>query len=362
MRKLIIACLWISSTAVLAEEQITLSTAQINNLGVKIGSLTAVKSVPLMDAPAKVSIPPANEYLVSTSHAGLVNQIYVSIGDEVVKGQVLAMVRSPELLALQQRHLKSVNDLRVAKTKFTRDGKLYKEGVIADRRWLETKANYQVFKSHFNETRQLLEITGISQSDIKALEKTHKMSSQLKIAAPISGVVLNRMVTAGERVDALVPLFRVANLEKLWLDISIPQQRIGQVHEGDTVLLDGTEIVAKIFLLSKSVNEENQTVLVRADVETGKDSLRLGQTFSVKIRQTSEHPMFKVPNAALAQFKGKSYLFVRNNKGFAVKPVQVLGREEQKSIIAGDINANNKIAIRGAVALKANFLRLGSDE
>lgn len=134
------------------------------------------------------------------------------------------------------------------------------------------------------------------------------------------------------------------------------------MHIGDTVLLDGTETVAKIFLLSKSVNEKNQTVLVRADVEAGKDSIRLGQTINVKIRQTSEYPMFKVPNAALAQFKGKSYLFVRNNKGFAVKPVQVLGREEQKSIIAGDIQANNEIAIRGAVALKANFLGLGSDE
>lgn len=362
MKKVMIAFIWLTSTAVFANEQINLSTTQLYNLGVKLGKPNAIKSVPLMDAPAKVSIPPANEFLVSTSQAGLVNRINVSIGDEVKKGQVLASIRSPELLALQRHHLKSINDLSLARTEYIRDKKLFKDGVIADRRWLQTKANYQVFNSHFNETRQLLEISGIAQSDINTLEKTHKMFSQLKIESPISGVVLQRMITAGERVDALAPLFRVANLEKLWLDISIPQQRIDHVHVGDAVLVDGMDISAKVFLLGQNVDEANQTVLVRAVVETGKDAIRLGQTISARISQTSEYPMFKVSNSALAKFKGKSYIFVRNKKGFAVKLVQVLGRQEQESIIAGDIQADSEIAIRGAVALKANFLGLGDDE
>lgn len=362
MKILIIACLIISSASIFADEQITLSTAQLDNLGIKLGKPTAIKSVPLMNAPAKVSIPPANEYLVSTSHAGLVNQILVSIGDEVEKGHVLAMIRSPDILALQQQYLKAINDLKLAKTDYIRDGKLYKEGVIADRRWLKTKANYQVFKSQFNETQQLLEISGISQGDIKALEKTHKMSSQLNIIAPISGVILQRMIVAGERVDALAPLFRIANLEKLWLDINVPQQRINQVHKGDTVLLEGTGTTAEVFLLGKNVDVENQTVLVRAVVKTGQDLIRLGQSVSVKISQISDHSIFKVPNSALAQLKGKSYIFVRNQQGFVVKPVQILGKEQQKSIIKGEIQADKEIAIRGAVALKANLLGLGDDE
>lgn len=362
MRTIEIVILSLIFSTALAAEQINLSTTQLYNLGVKLGAPTGINSVPLMDAPAKVSIPPANEYLVSTSQAGLVSQINVSIGDEVQKGQVIATIRSPELLTLQRHHLKSINDLSLARSEFVREQKLYKEGVIADRRWLQTKANYQVFKSHFNETRQLLEISGITRSDIDALEKTHKMSSELKIVAPISGVILQRMITAGERVGALVPLFRVANLQKLWLDISIPQQRIDHVHLADTVLIDATDIKASVFLLGKSVDEGNQTVLVRAVVETGKDALRLGQTLNVRISQTSEHPMFKVPNSALAQSKGKNYLFIRNAEGFTVQPVQVLGREEQESIITGEIKATDEIATRGAVALKANFLGLGDDE
>jgi len=359
---LMIVFLWLNSFCLFADEQITLSATQLYNLGVKMGPLSAIKSVPLMDAPAKVSIPPANEYLVSTSYTGLVKQIYVAVGDEVKKGQLLAVIGSPELLALQRHHLKSVHDLRLARTEFVRDKKLFKEGVIADRRWLQTKASYHVFKSHLHETRQLLEIAGIATEDINVLEKTLQMSSQLKLVAPISGVILQRMITAGERVDALTPLFRITNLEKLWLDISIPQQRINHVHIGDKVLLGGGNTTARVFLLGKNVNEENQTILVRAEVETGKDLVRLGQTLSVKISQTSEFPMFKVPNSALAQVQGKSYLFIRNEQGFKVQPIQILGREEQETIITGAIQENIEIAIRGAVALKANYLGLGDEE
>ncbi len=362
MRILIIALLSISSFSIFAIEQITLTQNQIDNLDIKLGTPKTIKSVPILGAPAKVSIPPANNYIVSTSQAGLVNRINVSIGENVKKVQVLASIKSPELLALQRHHMKSIHDLRLAKTDYIRDQKLYKEGVIADRRWLKTKASYQVFKSHFNETRQLLEISGISKEDINSLEKNHKMSSQLNITSPITGVILQKMITAGERVDALVPMFRVANLDTLWLDISVPQQRIDQIHMGDSVLIDNMDITAKVFLLGKNVHEQNQTVLVRAVIETNTDSIRLGQTISVKISQANKDTMFKIPNSALAHFKGKSYIFIRNKTGFTVKPVQILGKEQQQSIISAEIQLNNEMATTGAVALKAIFLGLGDDE
>ncbi|BCG65601.1 MAG: membrane fusion protein, cobalt-zinc-cadmium efflux system [Methyloprofundus sp.] len=362
MKALLMIAILFNSSVLLADEQIKLSTMQLYNLGIKLGKLTPIKSAPLFTAPAKVIIPPANEYMVSTSHLGLINQINVEIGDEVKQGQLLAYLNSPELLALQLHHLKSINDLRLAQADYDRDKKLFDEGIIADRRWLQTNSNYQVFQSHMHETRQLLEISGFSTIDIKALEKSHKLSSQLKIVAPITGVVLARLVTTGERVDALAPLFRVANLNKLWLDISIPQQRIQHISIGDKVLITDLGVSAKIFLIGKSVDEENQTILARAEVETGIEAIRPGQTVSAKIRQSSAKTMFKVPNTALAQYAGENFLFVRTATGFVAKHILVIGREEHGTIITGDLPENSEIAIRGAVALKANFLGLGGDE
>lgn len=362
MRVLIVLVICFLSMPLCAEQQINISDAQIYNLGIKLGKLETIKSVPLLDAPAIVSIPPAHEYVVSTSYAGWVSQINASVGDEVKKGQVLASIKSAELLALQQHHLSSINDLQLAKADFVRDQQLYKEGVIADRRWLQTKTSYNVFMAHFNETRQLLEISGVAEKDINILEKRRKLSSQLKIVAPISGVLLERNVTAGERIDALAPLFRVASLDTLWLDISVPQQHIAQVHIGDQVVIENLGTTARIFLLAKNVDKQNQTILVRAEIIDTQDNIRLGQMVNVKISQSSAQPLFKVPNSALAQASGVTYLFARTASGFAAQPVRVVGREANDSIIRGDLPVGNEIAVKGAVALKANLLGLGGDE
>ncbi|NOR80485.1 MAG: efflux RND transporter periplasmic adaptor subunit, partial [Methyloprofundus sp.] len=116
------------------------------------------------------------------------------------------------------------------------------------------------------------------------------------------------------------------------------------------------------FLLGKNVDDENQTVLVRAEIESGLDSIRPGQTVNAQISQSSGNAMFKVPNSALAQYQGVSYVFLRTRTGFMAQPVEVLGREASKTIITGEIQKNSEIALRGAVALKANFLGLGGDE
>lgn len=363
MRVFSILVICFLSTPLFAIQQITISGAQVDNLGIKLGKLQPIKSIPLLEAPAKVSIPPANEYFISISYAGLVSKISASVGDEVAKGQVLAIIKSAELLTLQQHHLSSINDLQLAKSSYVRDQQLYKEGVIANRRWLQTKTRYNVFMAHFNETRQLLEISGMSEKDIKALEKTRKLSSQLNVVAPISGVILERYIMAGERVNALAPLFRLANLDTLWLDISVPQQHIAQVHLGDQVVIEGLGATARVFLLSRNVDEQNQTVLVRAEITDTQGNVRLGQSVNVKISQNSAKTLFKVPNAALAQSSGMTYLFVRTKSGFAAQPVQVIGREVNDSIISADnLNARLEIAVKGAVALKANLLGLGGDE
>ncbi len=364
MRTVVVLIVCFLSLSVFAEQQsIKLSAEQIDNLGIKLGKLQSVTSAPLLEAPAQVSIPAANKFFVSSSYAGLITRIYVNVGDKVNKNQLLATIKSADLLTLQRHHLSSINDLQVARADFVRDQQLHKEGVIAERRWLQTKTRYQVLMAHFNETRQLLEISGVAEQNINDLEKTRRLNSELKIISPIAGILLESNVIAGERVDALAPLFRIANLDTLWLDISIPQQHIAQVHLGDQVMVEGSGATAEIFLIAKNVDTQNQTVLVRAKVKAMQETIRLGQTVNVKISQNSTASLFKVPHSALAQSAGVTYLFVRNSGGFMAQAVHVVGRERHESIIKGNyLHAGVDIAVQGAVALKANLLGLGGDE
>jgi len=362
MKHVFILALLITSAAVQADKLVTLSQTQIQNLGIEVGPLKQIEDAPVLDAPAKVTIPPKNDFIVSTLYAGLIKKINVAVGDTVKKDQILAVINSPELLKLQQQHLTGVNDLTLSKAEFLRDEKLHIEGVISDRRWLKTKMSHQVFLSYVNETRQLLAAAGFSKKQIRNLESKHNISSQLYITSPIAGVVLERMVKSGQRADALAPLFHVADLKQLWLDISLPQQRVQEIGVGDRVSTSVSDMNAYIVLLGQYVNETTQTVLARAVIEGSHHGLRAGQVLSVKISKKNAAAMYQVPNAALVKLDGMNTIFVKTSTGFIAKRVQVLGKNATHWIVSGVLKATDKVALKGSVALKANLLGLGGDE
>ena len=362
MRNVLLTLLFAFSLNSQAEDQqITISRVQLYNLGVKIGPLIEIKQIPLLYAPAKVAIPPSQEFIVSTAQAGLISKLNVAIGDHVEKDQILAHIKSPELLTLQRQFLKAKSERHLAWLVYQRDKKLLQEGVISDRRWQETRSRYSSRASEANEARQLLEITGMSADDIDSLAKSRLLSSQLNVRSPIRGVVLERMVIAGERLGILEPIYRIANLEQLWLEIHIPQERLRHIKIGDKVRIENSNITATISLLGQSVNPKNQTILARAIIEGDQSNIRAGQTVNTQIIQTSDQPVYKVSNSAVALSEGQSYIFIRNNKGFTVRPVTVIGKQDSASVISGKFNGSEKIAIRGAVALKAKWMGLGED-
>jgi cobalt-zinc-cadmium efflux system membrane fusion protein len=365
MKKSLLVLLFLSCTNVIANNNvITITLAQLSNLGVEIGKLKAIEQVPLLNAPAKVVIPPSQEYIISSAQAGLISKLNVAIGDSVEKGQVLAHINSPELLSLQRQYLKAKGEKKLAWASFQRDKRLLQEGVVSNRRWLESRNRYNSYSAEASESRQLLEIAGMSAKDIKQLAVSRRLSSQLNVHSPIKGVVLERMAVAGERLDMLAPIYRIANLEQLWLEINIPHERISSIKLDDKVHIENTDITAKITLLGQNIDAKKQTILARAVIDGSQTALRAGQIVNSQIIQASDKPAFSVPNTAIAQSEGQAYLFIRNAKGFLVSPVEIIGKKQNNAVITGNknLNTNAEIALRGAVALKASWLGLGGDE
>ncbi|WP_052700077.1 efflux RND transporter periplasmic adaptor subunit [Methylocucumis oryzae] len=360
------------------DNHVVLAEEQAKSLGIVLAKPEPVSHVPVLYAPAKVVIPPTQEYIISATQAGLVTKLNAAIGDKVNSGAVLAEMNSQDLLMAQRNYLKAESDLALAGFSYQRDKKLLDDGVIAQRRWQETSAMYQAAASELDEHRQLLGIAGMTDAEIAKLKKTHKLSGLLAVRAPITGVVLERMVVAGARLDSLSPLFKIANLDELWLEINIPQERINQVKIGDKVLLEkptndsesleqretpvAIPVSAQISLIGQAVNPENQTILARAVLKHAPIDIRPGQRINTQIIQQNSQAAFIVPNTAIIQNERKSYVFVQTGQGFSVLPVNVLGKQGEQSTISGELTGNELIAVKGTVALKANWLGLGEGE
>jgi membrane fusion protein, heavy metal efflux system len=345
-----------------AGNSIQLSQQQLDNLSIKIGTLESANHIPLFTAPAKVVVPPANDFVVSTSQAGLVVKMNASVGDKVIKGEVLGLINSPALLTLQGNYLKAVGAVKLAAATYNRDKKLLKEGVISGRSEQEAFSIYNSAMIEANEAKQLLRLAGLTDADVKQLDSTGRLVSQISIRSPISGRVIERMAATGSHVDPMSPLYRVANLDELWLEINIPQDYIDDVKIGDRVQVENALAEAEIKVLGQSVNPENQTVLARAVIKDNPSSVRIGQKVTIQHLQTSDAVTYKLPDTAIAHNEGKTYVFIRDKAGFKVSEVTILGKQADGSVITGSFSGDEAIAVNNAAALKAVWLGLGSEE
>jgi len=345
-----------------AAETIRLTPEQITQLGVQIASLKPSANIPLLTAPAKVVVPPAQEHIISAPQAGLVTQLGFAVGDTVNAGQLVAQLNSPEILTLQQQYLHSENQRQLAATNYRRDKNLFAEGVIAQKRWQETSSQYASLESDSKSFRQMLQISGLSTAQIQNLIKTGNFNSQINLYSPITGVVLEKMASAGERLNSLSPLYRIAKLSTLWLEIAIVHEKIAQIQVGDEVAILNTPITAKIVLLGNSVNPSNQSVLVRAVINQSNPAVRVGQAVTIQLVRANTQTAFTVPSTAVAQNGGKSYLFVRSQTGFNVVPIAVIAKQGTDLLFTGALKGTEQVASKGAVALKALWLGLGEGE
>jgi cobalt-zinc-cadmium efflux system membrane fusion protein len=355
-------CLSLAATAMAAENVVKLSAEQIGHLGVRTVAPEAVAAMPLARAPGRVVLPPAKEFVVSALQAGVIGHVSVPLGVKVTKGQVLAQIRSTDLLDVQRALLNAVSEFNLAQAKLHRDQALLQEGVISRLRWQETRSDFDKARAALGAAEQTLLAAGMSEADVKRLKSTHKLDSLLEVRAPIDGVVLERMAVVGQRVDALAPLFRIGKLDELWLEVDMPQERLHEVRIGDRVTVDSPKASARIIEVGQNVDPQSQSALVRAVVEQGADELRPGMHVNVQLMHRSTDRIFRVPVAAVFSHEGRSYVFVKIADGFEVREVAVAGQESYSMVVHEGLKPGENVVVQGVAALKAAWLGMGEGE
>ena len=336
---------------------VAISAEQQRAFGVELATPTVAEDTLTRRYPAQVAVPNPQLRVVSTPQAGVIEALLVAEGERVVPDQVLARLRSPELVDTQSSYLEAVTRLALAESQLARERKLHNEGVIAERRLLESQARQQELSTLVDQRRQLLQLSGFSALEIDALTTKRQLSSILPVHTPIGGVVLEQMVSTGQSVAAASPLYRVAELKPLWVEVHVPVEGLGGLRLGAPVVLPALGIEGRIITIGRMVHAEDQGVLVRAEIQTGSEKLRPGQFVEVRLSAApTQGASWRVPSAAVVRYAGNAYVFAAGNGGFSARPVEVLVEEERTAVISGNLAKSDRLAISGVVALKAAWL------
>jgi len=315
-------------------ETVPLSTEQQAALGIELATPEATDRVMSRRYPAQVAVPVRQAHVVSAPQDGTLSVILVALGESVTAGQPLARMQSPGLLEAQAALLEAQTRLTLAESELSRDQSLFKEGLVPKRRLQATQAEHAAAATTLDQWGQRLTLAGVPAEAIAALKRERKLSGTLEIRAPIAGVVLEQMVDTGQAVPAAAPLFRVASLSPLWLEVHVPVDRLGGLQPGDPVLVPREGIRGQILTVGRQVHGTDQGVLVRAEVTEGTEQLRPGQFIEVQLDRGGQGSGWRLPAAALVRNADAAFVFVQRPGGFAAVRVEILAQEERSVVVA----------------------------
>jgi RND family efflux transporter MFP subunit len=307
--------------------------------------------------PALVQVPNEQLRIVAAPLAGLIVQLDVAAGQAVKKGQPLARLASPSLLAANRDYLQAAQQAQLAAQAARRDEQLFAEGIIAESRYQSSRSAQQQAALALNARREELRLAGVSDSGLAALQKNQSLPSEVAILAPIDGVVLEQSVQAGQRVEAASPLFKIGQLSPLWLDIQVPALLAPKLQEGLTVLVPSVAGSGKIINIGRQINPASQTISVRARLDTGTRKLLPGQMVEAMLGIPSDSSAFRVALSSVVYVQGQAFVFVAEPNGFRPLAVKATPQADQRVLLESPtLRPDTSIAVRGLASLKSIWL------
>jgi Cu(I)/Ag(I) efflux system membrane fusion protein len=243
----------------------------------------------------------------------------------VHKGDALALIYSPEIIAVQGE-------------------------VLAAGQWADKSARAAV--------RQRLSLYGLNDAEMDALFREGKPRRLLTLRAPQDGVVLARAAVPGGYAMPDVALYELQDLTTLWLEVAVPQTLLPRLQAGCTALarLEGQAqpVTAQFDRVLPQIDAERRTARVRFVIMTPPQSLLPGAWLQVALPVEVTHDAVLVPRDAVLDTGHEQYVFVAADGGwFLPTKVQVGDLYGENLEIREGLSAGDKVVATAAFLIDA---------
>ena len=263
--------------------------------------------------------------VVTTRAAGWVEHLDVAAtGDPVRRGQALAEIYAPDLVASEEEYL-------VASPM---GGALAAAAV------------------------QRLRALGVPEGEIARLRRTGRAAQRVPVLAAADGVVTEKMVVEGTRVGPDQPLYRTASLSPMWLIAEVQEQDLGAVRPGEhaqasLVAFPGRSFAGTVDFIYPSLSAETRTGRVRIVMPNADGSLRAGMYAEVGIEAPAgaSGPALAVPSSAVLDSGTRQMVLVERGEGrFEPRQVRVGAQGDGETQVLDGLRPGERVVVG------ANFL------
>jgi RND family efflux transporter MFP subunit len=273
-----------------AADVITIDPVTVQNMGLRTGVVTRG---PLRRVVRTVGVVDFDETTltdITTKFKGWIEKLYVdSTGQQVHRGDPLFDIYSPELYSAQVDYLLALNQ----STNLPADGA-------------------QALKSSALSKLKFLDVPS---GQIAAIEKDGEAKKILRINAPRDGIVVEKMVTEGQMVDAGMRLYRLADLGTVWVQAQVYEQdlpavRLGQEAVVSLSYLPDRKFRGRVTYIYPTVDEKTRTAKVRLEFHNPGYFLKPGMFSTVELAAELSPSALLIPDSAVLRSGEKNVVFV----------------------------------------------------
>ena len=239
---------------------------------------------------------------IHTKIAGYVEKLHANATGEVVReGQPLLEIFSPELLASQQEYL-------VALQARARTAGSSIPSVAGSGDELVASA------------RRRLELFDLSDEQIREIEQSGRARRTVTLYAPISGTILERNVTEGQRIEPEMDLLNIADLSRIWVlasvyEYELPFVRLGQSAAVTLSYLPGKSFEGKVSFVYPVMDPATRTAQARIELENPGLELK-PDMYAEVILSADLGERTAVPASAVMDTGARSIAFVDKGDGY----------------------------------------------
>jgi cobalt-zinc-cadmium efflux system membrane fusion protein len=347
-------------------EVLELSKEQLANVTLATSAVTVRENQVRLRLSGSLSADRRKSYRVAPVVDGMVTVLQVVAHDHVKKGQVLASLRSNNLGQAQADYLEALARYELVRSERKRIEGLWKDGVVAESRWLKVDSEFKAARATLEARRRLLSLAGLSDEQIVQLATGPDRLAEFNLISPIDGLVTGVEVESGQFLSAGEVAFHVDDLSVLWAEVRIPVANLSQIvldakAEVNVRARPGQPYQGRLASLGGEVDQQSQTLAGRIVIDNPDGLLRPGMYAEVALSGASMMTLM-VPASARFQVGDQTYLFKALGNGRFEPVVVEIGMETDGWLsIRTGVTEDTLIVSSGVAELKSHWQYQGGE-
>ena len=325
---------------------------QIKSLDEALATLNPEKNMPLITSfiakdtlfkhyvELQGSVETDQNIVVTPEMGGVLKRVFVTEGQRVSKGQLLANVDDG---GMSQSVAQMQVQADLAKTTFERQERLWKQNIGSEIQYLQAKTAYE--------------------GQLKAINSMKQQLAKASIKAPFSGTIDDVITEQGSVVaPGQTPILRIVSLNNMYIKADIPESYITNVVKGKEVDVFfpvlGTSIVTKISQTGSFINPNNRTYKAEINVPNKEKKIKPNLTARLKINDYTNEKAILIPQSIISEnAQGEQYIYllkdVSGEKAVASRVIIKTGKKQEDVIeVLEGLENGDQIIQEGARSVK----------